>query len=56
MSFFNGIPMRHWVLLFLTNPELVSIAPGVHIPTDVSSPVFAFNSLIKDMIDFTIES
>ena len=30
--------------------------PGVHIPTDVSSPVFAFNSLIKDMIDFTIES
>ena len=30
--------------------------PGVHIPTDISSFVFAFNSLIKDMIDFTIES
>jgi len=56
MSFFNGIPMSHWVLLFLTNPELASITPGVHIPNDVSSPVFAFNSLIKDMIDFTIES
>jgi fructokinase len=36
--------------------ELALVTPGVHIPTDIPSFVFAFNSFTKDVIDFTIES
>ena len=30
--------------------------PGVHIPTDASSPIFPLNSFTKDTMDFTIAS